>query len=142
MKLGPRGKKLLPKLLLLLLGLITGALVSELVLRLIGYSYPQFYQLDYSRGYALRPGMEGWYRKEGESYVRINRDGLHDREHSKNKPPDTIRIAVVGDSYPEALQVSPEQAFWAVMERQLQDCGGFGAKKVEVLNFGVSGYGT
>ena len=86
--------------------------------------------------------MEGWYRKEGESYVRINSDGLHDWEHSKNKPPDTIRIAVLGDSYPEALQVTQEQAFWAVMEKQLQDCGSFGGKKVEVLNFGVSGYGT
>lgn len=142
MKVGARGKKLFPKLLLLLFGIIAGALIAEVALRVLGYSYPEFYQLDYSRGYTLRPGMEGWYRKEGDSYVRINSDGLRDREHSKNKPLDTIRIAVLGDSYPEALQVTQEQAFWAVMEKQLQDCGSFGGKKVEVLNFGVSGYGT
>jgi lysophospholipase L1-like esterase len=142
MKAGARGKKLFPKLLLLLFGIIAGALIAEVALRVLGYSYPEFYQLDYSRGYALRPRMEGWYRKEGESYVRINSDGLRDREHSKNKPSDTIRIAVLGDSFPEALQVTEEQAFWAVMEKQLQDCGSFGGKKVEVLNFGVSGYGT
>src|SRR2546426_8189504 len=45
--------------------------------------------------------IEGWYRKEGVSYVRINSDGLRDREHSKSKPADTVRVAVLGDSYSE-----------------------------------------
>jgi len=98
--------------------------------------------LDHARGYALRPGVEGWYRKEGEAYVRINSAGLRDREHSITKPPDTIRIAVLGDSYPEALTVSQEEAFWSVMESNLQDCDLTEGKKVEVINFGVSGYGT
>jgi hypothetical protein len=107
-----------------------------------GYSYPEFYALDDSRGYALRPYAEGWYRKEGEAYVRINSDGLRDREHSLSKPPETIRIAVLGDSYPEALSVSPEEAFWWVMGEKLQECGPVAGKRIEALNFGVSGYGT
>src|SRR6185295_10022540 len=90
----------------------------------------------------LRPNMEGWYRKEGAAYIRINNDGLRDREHSKAKPPGTIRIAVIGDSYPEALPVSLEEAFWSVMAGKLDQCGVFGTNKVEVINFGVSGYGT
>ena len=104
MKRSGSSKKLFPKLLLILIGILIGGLISEIALRVIGYSYPEFYQLDYSRGYALRPGMEGWYRKEGASYVRINSDGLRDHEHTKTKPPQTIRIAVIGDSYPEAFQ--------------------------------------
>jgi hypothetical protein len=86
--------------------------------------------------------MEGWYRKEGESYVRINSNGLRDREHAKTKSPNTYRIAVLGDSYPEALQVPVANAFWVVMQRHLQDCEALRGKQLEVLNFGVSGYGT
>src|SRR5438132_5599445 len=96
------------KLGLVLFGLLFGCLIAEIALRVAGYSYPEFYQPDLSRGYALRPNMEGWYRKEGEAYVRINSDGLRDSEHSRAKPPNTIRIAVLGDSYPEAFPVAME----------------------------------
>lgn len=114
----------------------------EIVLRVAGYSYPEFYQPDQSRGYALRPNMEGWYRKEGEAYVKINSEGLRDQEHAKPKPPGTLRIAVIGDSYPEAFPVPLEASFWAIMGKKLEECGAFGGKRVEVINFGVSGYGT
>lgn len=126
----------------MLFGFLFGAVVAEIALRIVGYSYPEFYVLDQVRGYALRPGAEGWYRKEGEAYIRINSDGLRDREHSIAKPQNTIRIAVLGDSYPEALSVPEHEAFWSVIEKQLQACGALAGKQVEVINFGVSGYGT
>ena len=135
-------RRILAKLLLVLVGFLFGAIVAEIALRIVGYSYPEFYALDQVRGYSLRPNAEGWYRKEGEAYIRINSDGLRDREHSITKPLNTVRIAVLGDSYPEALSVSQEEAFWSVMERKLQECGVLTGKTVEVLNFGVSGYGT
>lgn len=138
----PRARRFFAKLLLVLFGFLFGAAIAEIALRLAGYSYPEFYSLDQSRGYALRPQAEGWYRKEGEAYVRINSDGLRDQEHSLSKPPDTLRIAVLGDSYPEALPVSLDESFWRVMGKKLQDCDTFPGKKIEVLNFGVSGYGT
>src|SRR6266550_6511435 len=135
------GSRFLTKLRLIPSGFLVGLIIAEVSLRLIGYSYPEFYQLDQSRGYCLRPGVEGWYRKEGGSYVSINSDGLRDREHTKAKPADTIRIAVIGDSYAEALQVGAQDAFWAVLERKLmEDCGATEArgtldgKKVEVIN--------
>src|SRR5437588_12404320 len=130
------------RLLLILFGVVFGLALVEIGLRLIGYSYPEFYVSDARRGYSLRPYMEGWYRKEGEAYVRINSDGLRDREHSKIKPPGVFRIAVVGDSYAEAFQVDEEKAFWSVMERRLQGCTALAGRRVEVINFGVSGYGT
>lgn len=137
-----RASKLFARTLLILVGFLLGAIFAEIVLRVAGYSYPEFYSLDQSRGYGLRPGAEGWYRKEGGAYVRINSDGLRDQEHSLLKPPDTIRIAVIGDSYPEALSVSLDEAFWWVMGKKLQECNAFPGKKIELLNFGVSGYGT
>jgi lysophospholipase L1-like esterase len=137
-----RAIKLFGKLFLVLFGFLLGCILAEVVLRVAGYSYPEFYSLDQVRGYALRPGMEGWYRKEGEAYVRINSDGLRDQEHSLAKPPDTIRIAVIGDSYPEALSVSLDETFWWVMGRKLEECNAVPGKRIEVLNFGVSGYST
>jgi len=117
-------------------------LIFELFLRLVGYTYPVFYQPDEVRGYSLRPGAEGRYRREGAAHVRINSDGLRDREHAKQKPANTLRIAVVGDSYAEAFQVEREQAFWSVLEQGLRECPALAGRGVEVINFGVSGYGT
>jgi hypothetical protein len=132
------------RLLLLLCSLLFCLIVIELGLRLAGFSYPEFYSVDSRRGYALRAGVAGWYRKEGEAYVTINDDGLRDSAHSKAKPSNTFRIAVLGDSYTEALQVPFENSFCAVLERKLRECPPppLPGTEVEVINFGVSGYGT
>jgi len=116
--------------------------MSEIFLRVIGYSYPLFYTTDYYRGFALQPGVAGHYQREGESYVRINSDGLRDREHVKAKPAGTVRIAVLGDSFSEAMHVPVEQTFWSLLEGKLRECNAYPAKQIEVINFGVSGYGT
>jgi hypothetical protein len=137
-----RKRRFLIKLSVIFLSVFVGLLIAEVALRIMGYTYPVFYAPDNARGYALRPGVEGWYRREGRSYVRINSDGLRDREHAKAKPSDTLRIALIGDSYAEAMQVPQENTFWTVMEQKLQECRAFGGRKVEVINFGVSGYST
>jgi hypothetical protein len=137
-----RVRRILAKLWLILFGLVFGCLLAEVTLRVAGYSYPEFYQPDETRGYALRPNMEGWYRKEGRAYVRINSDGLRDREHAIAKPANTIRIAVIGDSYPEALPVGIEETYWSLLAGRLEQCATLAGKRVEVINFGVSGYGT
>jgi hypothetical protein len=93
-------------------------------------------------GTVLAPGMEGWQRDEGSAYVKVSAQGLRDREHSVAKPAGTYRIAVLGDSYAEAMQVDLERAFWALLPKKLEACGFGGGKKVETVNFGVSGYGT
>src|SRR5882672_4699562 len=137
-----RARRLFARLLLILVGFLVGGIVAEFALRVAGYSFPEFYQLDEVRGVSLLPGAEGWYRKEGEAYVRINSDGLRDQEHALAKPEGTFRIAVLGDSYCEALPVSTAEAFWSVMATKLQECDAFAGKRIEVINFGVSGYGT
>jgi lysophospholipase L1-like esterase len=129
-------------LLLILMGTAAAGLLVEIGLRIAGVSYPSFYRSDEHTGTSLRPGIAAWQRNEGEAYVRTNSQGLRDREHAKAKPANTFRIAVLGDSYTEAQQVPMEDAFWAVLERDLKGCAGLAGRDVEVINFGVSGYGT
>jgi hypothetical protein len=139
----PLAKRIIFRLVLLLFGTLLALLLAEIVLRAIGYSSPVFYSVDSSRGYALTPNMQGWYRKEGTTYITVNSDGLRDVEHATAKPTDTFRIAIIGDSYSEALQVNIDETFWKILEQKLNGCGDkFEKKKIEVINFGVSGYGT
>jgi hypothetical protein len=117
-------------------------LVGEAALRIAGISYPNFYRPDSERGWSLQPGAEGWWRKEGLAYVRISSAGLRDVEHAAAKPPGRLRIAVLGDSCAEALQVPVGQTFWKLLERQLASCPAARGRAVEALDFGVAGYGT
>ncbi len=127
---------------LVLAGLFFGFLLLEGLLRLARVEYPIFYTVDEHRGTAHLPGAKGWWRGEGEAYIRINSQGFRDREHAKTKPSGAFRVAVLGDSFVEAMQVPLEQAFWHLLERELQDCETLRGQKVEVMAFGTSGYGT
>jgi len=127
---------------LVVVGILVGVGIGELILRVLDISYPNFYRPDPVTGAALSQGAEGWWTKEGRAYIRINSDGLRDRERRKQKPANGFRIAVLGDSYTEALQVALEDTFPSVMEGALRECSWLGERDVEVINFGVSGYGT
>ncbi len=127
---------------LILGGIVFALLLVEIGLRIAGISFPIFYTADWDRGWALPPNTSGWFTEEGKSFVRVNNDGLNDREHAIAKPAGTIRIAVLGDSYTEAMQVPREQNFCSVLERQLRGCDALQGKQTEVMNFGVGGYGT
>ena len=127
---------------LLLCALVGCAVVLEVLLRLLGIGFPYFSRVDPDMGFSLRPFASGEQHQEGHAFIRINSDGLRDREHTLDKPRDTIRIAVLGDSYAEARQVDREETFWSHLERDLASCDALAGRSVEVLNFGVSGYGT
>ena len=132
------------KNLLLVAGSLCFALLlSEGVLRIAGVAYNgSFFQGDTRLGWALRPNTEGWLIGETRNYLRINSAGLHDREHAFAKPPHTLRIAVLGDSCAEGAEQPIEKGFVSVLGQQLAHCSTRGSKNVEVVNFGVSGYGT
>jgi hypothetical protein len=112
----------------------------EVGLRLFGISYPYFYIPDELTGFSLKPGAEGLWHKEGETYITINRAGFRDREHRLEKGPGTFRIAVLGDSFTEALQVPMEETYWNRIEHELSGCPALDKREVEVVNFGVGGY--
>ena len=103
-------RQMLTKALLVLTSLVIALALCEAGLRFLGIEYPDFYDYDPIAGSKLRPGIKGIFSKEGGGYVSINSDGLRDREHSLNHPPHTLRIAVLGDSFPEAMQTRASAA--------------------------------
>lgn len=124
---------------------------GEAALRVVGWSKPHFYRPDPDRGWALAPGARGLYTDEGRGWVEVNRFGFRGPAPRVEKPPGTYRIALLGDSQAEALQVDFADTFGEVLERRLAECpalaagaalGSDAVQRVEVLNFGVSGYGT
>ena len=127
---------------LVLISIVVAFALVEAGLRAADFSYPSLYLTDEVAGARLRPGAEGWYREEGEAYVRISTDGWRDRIHAKHKPANTKRIAILGDSYAEALRDIGRRHILASIKQQLNACRPFGNMTVEAMNFGVSGYGT
>jgi lysophospholipase L1-like esterase len=71
--------------------------------------------------------------------VKYNNFGLHAPDYTLEKPPGVFRIVVVGDSFPQAVQVEIEQAFPQLIQQQLN---GTSAQKIEVINLSVDAYGT
>ncbi|MEO8498063.1 MAG: SGNH/GDSL hydrolase family protein, partial [Planctomycetota bacterium] len=130
------------RLLLLVAGLCLGVLLAECLLAASGIVSLSSYEQDRVCGARLKPNFAGWQTQEGRVFVRTNSDGFRDREHPRAKPANTIRIAVLGDSYCEAMQVEQGQTFWSVMERDINQCLPAGSAAVEVINTGVAGYGT
>ena len=138
----PRKSSWWKKAILLLGGAVVGLLLAEAGLRVLGISYPLPYTTDEHCGVRLKPGFRGRWMKEGGSTFAVNSAGFRDREHALEKPPGVFRVAVLGDSFVEALQVPLEKTLFAVIERQLLQCDVLDGRTVEVLSFGVSGYGT
>ena len=123
------------------ISLFIGLLLVEVGMRIAKIEYPMFQTYDYHRGFSLRPNASGWWLREGEAYVKINKQGLRDKEYIKNKNKNVFRIAVLGDSFAEARSIPIEKTFWFLMENELNLCKQ-NKKKIEVINFGVTEYST
>lgn len=88
-------------------------------------------------GWALEPGGTAFQRSRDYGVkVEINEHGLRDRAHAFDPAPDVSRIAILGDSFMEAYQVELEESLPYLLQEALAD------RRVEVINFGVGGYGT
>ena len=116
---------------------------AEIVLRVAHIEFePQLYIADRDLGWKLRAGASGVVSAEDRQFVQINSRGFRDRERSYDKLANTLRIAVLGNSWTEALQVPVDKTYTADLENDLEAHGCFAPKHVEVLNFGVAGYST
>lgn len=127
---------------LIIFGVVGALLIAEVGVRVANHWFPYFYSYDAARGWGLRPNTSGYYSREGASWMHINSDGFRGPNVSKRKPPGTIRIAFVGDSYTEAMQVPYKDTFASVAARTLAQCPLLHGKHVQALDFGVDGYGT
>lgn len=127
------------------LALIGGAIVClEGFFAAFSVGEQEFFEPDPVLGARHIPGKKVTWRMEGFSSDRFNEHGMRDVPHAVAKPSATRRIAVLGDSAVEGLQVPLEDTFCRVLERLLNESSrndGDG-KTTEVLNFSCAGYGT
>ncbi len=131
------------KLLLILMSTLCTLAICEGGLRLLGYKFTgSILTNDPVLGWSLRPGASTWEVDEGVARIRINSHGYRDRERSVNKPQGVYRVAVLGDSITESSQVDIDETFSYLAEEELNRRQCCGKPKVEVLNFGIGGYGT
>lgn len=71
--------------------------------------------------------------------TRYNNYGLNDSNLTVDKPPGVFRIVLVGDSFPQGVQVERDQGFpWLVEILLNRD----GAPPIEVINLSVDAFGT
>ncbi|MBI2048880.1 MAG: SGNH/GDSL hydrolase family protein [Candidatus Liptonbacteria bacterium] len=97
-------------------------------------------------GVELKPGAvidSGLSGIRGELWLKVNQRGLReDREYAIPKPPDVVRIAVLGDSVAFGWGQDLAASYSKILERKLQSFTAQSGsnKKIEVLNFGVPGY--
>lgn len=145
----PRPRRRLPlwKKLLFSAVIVAGPfLLLEGCLRLF---FPQLIWTDLQGGvvatddapWGLIPSRE--WRMTGPEFgtvtIRTNRDGIVDRvEHTVEKPPGTVRILFLGDSFSEGWGLPYEQRFDRIVERALQDR--FGPQRIEVIKAGIRGF--
>lgn len=127
---------------LVVASLLFGLLLIELMLRLLGWSFPLFAQPDRDLGWSFRPGLSGWSTHENTAHVRMNRFGFRGPDWSGLPESQTIRIAMLGDSFLDSSNLADADALTSVIEREIKACPALGKRQIEILNFGVSGYGT
>ncbi len=135
-------RKILGAIALILFGSALALVVLDVGIRVVNHWYPYFYCYDAERGWGLNPGAHGRYTREGGADLRINQDGFRGPDYARPKPAGVVRVAVLGDSYVEAMQVAEDQTFTAVIGRTLATSPALRGRRVEALNFGVDGYGT
>jgi HEAT repeat protein/lysophospholipase L1-like esterase len=82
--------------------------------------------------YTLKPRARGWPPAE------VNADGLRDRAHPVEKPEDTARVVVLGDSVAEGFGVGADETFPRVLETRLDAQG----ERLEILSVAVKGWST
>ncbi|MFH0984223.1 MAG: SGNH/GDSL hydrolase family protein [Candidatus Omnitrophota bacterium] len=88
-----------------------------------------YYKFDPTLGWTIRPNSES-----KNHLYRSNAEGFRaDRDYSTAPPPGRIRIAAFGDSFTHCDDVSNPETWESQLE--LID------QRLEVLNFGVGGYG-
>jgi lysophospholipase L1-like esterase len=136
-----RGRSRLLNLALLVASTVTALILSEIVLRQMGwtpmYVSPErdrFWRYDPLLGWAHLPGQQGVLETpQSRISVRINDRGLRDREHSYGRPSGVKRILLLGDSFAWGYGVEAEERFSQSLESSMG---------VEVINAAVSGYST
>lgn len=134
-------------------------LLLEGVLFACGLGEEETFKLDKDLGFVHMPNKRITWRSEGFAQSYFDANGMREPGVTIAKPANTYRVAFLGDSLTESLQVPLNESFSYLLEQQLnqdlkkQNTGlrsaevvelkkAIGNKNIQVLNFGVSGYAT
>jgi hypothetical protein len=123
---------------------VVGVLLAEAMARISGVAAldltdPLFRRSDAAGvSYEFRPNARGhvW----GRTWVETNAHGLRGPEVTREKPAGVVRVGVFGDSATFGQGVTEAETYPRVLERLLNETAGPGARRYEVLNFGVPAY--
>jgi len=128
-----------------LLSLAVSFLIVEVILRTthflgarVSWSVP-----DPLIGWRYKPDTEYWYDSRENPVPTTGRTNHHswiDKDWVEAKAPGTYRVAILGDSYVEALQVEQARNFTNLAEARLNQAGGSSPRSWELMNFGRSGF--
>lgn len=128
--------------LLLVVSVLCTLLMAEVVLRFSGLAEmsARFKCFDALIGKVYCASSEGTFTRANYSnYLVINSDGMIDREYPITKPEDTLRVALLGDSFAASEYLPAKEKFEGLLEHNLTEQLG---KSVEILNFGISAIET
>ena len=118
---------------------IGALLFVELVLYGAGIGEEEIFKFDKQLGFRHFPDKLVTWRSEGYARSYFDADGMREVGLTIAKPANTLRVALLGDSEVESLQVPIEKTFGQLIEKNI---GAVNGKNVQVLNFGNSGYST
>lgn len=131
--------------LLIMAGLFVGVLFTEALVmagnvspffRLFPAVEPQLGGPDHDIGYAYKPDRDVLWNVENKVQIHINAQGIRRDDNVPEKNKDGFRIALMGDSFAEALQVEWPMTFAAQAERLLQQDPG---NKADIVNLAMGG---
>ncbi|RJQ31201.1 SGNH/GDSL hydrolase family protein [Candidatus Parcubacteria bacterium] len=130
------------KTLLMAIGIIAAFLMAEAAIRISGYAWYDYRIIDKATGLLiLKPSGDFKIKKSCfEHEIKTNQLGFHSKYYDENKPDGVFRIAVLGDSFTEGLQVPLEKTFSYLLEQKLNNDAV--KRKYEVMSFGIAGSGA
>lgn len=122
-------------------GVIAAFVIAEITLRLLGFPSVNTNTFDKDNLVIFKQNREFLVKDRCYASTLVTNDqGFHSVVYSKEKPTGTFRIALMGDSFIEAVQVPLEGTMSSLLENKLNAMGG--SMRYEVIPIAKSGNGT
>lgn len=125
------------KIVQIILSFVITIAAIEVFLRWTGTSMPALVADDESLGRILRPNTDIFLLNEGFYIGRVNQGGYLGHYYPPEKPAQSIRIALIGDSYVAGFHLFERYHFGTILENRLRELV---PDSIQVLNFGFAGF--
>ena len=135
-------KSIIFRISVILFGFLLAFTIGEIFLRYLGYAASDIYTQGEAGLLILNPNKNIHIRSVCfQNDVKTNSFGFHSREYPLEKSEGAFRIAIIGDSFVEAMQVPLEKTVASLLEQKLNSLSSR-SYRYEVIPFGISSHGT